>query len=477
MSVIVHGGTIDSQKIVAVSTPKDRQFMEALARYIPPGLVKQVLQRTGRSSSRQRRLPAPSVVWLVIAIGLWGDRDIPALWRQVAGTLHDLLQAAGLGKPPPGKSALSKARSRLGARPLRQLFLAVSRPLARRTTRGAFYRGLRLMIIDGQKLLLPDTPANRKAFGKHTTRRSGRVVPAGYPQVHLMRLLEAGTHLTVELLVKPCKKHEYPLAGALVQKARPLLDLILWDRGFYGYSLLRQAIDTSRYVLGRVSSTVVFDVVQTLPDGSFLARIYPSWQARRRGQDGRIVRVISYSFKDPNRPGHGQRHRLVTTLLDAREYPARELVVLYHQRWEIEIDNDEITTHQLNRPVELRSGTPVNIVQEIYGIFLAHNAIRALMHEAALRVDMDPRTLSLIHAVRVIKDAIPLLRAASHNQLPRLYRGLLIQISRGLLPPRDGRINPRVVKIKMSNYKKKRPEHLGPPQPSVAFQEDIVILK
>jgi hypothetical protein len=278
-------------------------------------------------------------------------------------------------------------------------------------------------------------------------------------------------------LVKPCKKHEYPLAGALVQKARPLLDLILWDRGFYGYSLLRQAIDTSRYVLGRVSSTVVFDVVQTLPDGSFLARIYPSWQARRRGQDGRIVRVISYSFKDPNRPGHGQRHRLVTTLLDAREYPARELVVLYHQRWEIEIDNDEITTHQLNRPVELRSGTPVNIVQEIYGIFLAHNAIRALMHEAALRVDMDPRTLSFIHAVRVIKDAIPLLRSAPDNQLPRLFRGLLIQISRGLLPPRDGRINPRVVKIKMSNYKKKRPEHLGPPQPSVAFQEDIVILK
>ena len=123
------------------------------------------------------------------------------------------------------------------------------------------------------------------------------------------------------------------------------------------------------------------------------------------------------------------------------------------------------------------SGTPVNIVQEIYGIFLAHNAIRALMHEAALRVDMDPRTLSFIHAVRVIKDAIPLLRAASHNQLPRLYRGLLIQISRGILPPRDGRINPRVVKIKMSSYKKKRPEHLAPPQPSVAFQEDIVILK
>ncbi|EQD71956.1 transposase IS4 family protein, partial [mine drainage metagenome] len=96
-------------------------------------------------------------------------------------------------------------------------FLAVCHPLAEHRTRGAFYHGLRLMIIDGQKLLLPDTVANRKPFGKQTTRRFGRVVAAGYPQVHLIRLLEAGTHLTVELLVKPFKKHEYPLAGALLK--------------------------------------------------------------------------------------------------------------------------------------------------------------------------------------------------------------------------------------------------------------------
>jgi hypothetical protein len=474
MSIIVHGGTIDATKI-AVPRSQGGWSLEALARYIPPTLVAKVLKRTGRSGQRHRRLPAPAVVWLVIAIGLWGDRDIPAIWRQVEGTLRNLLRAAGLGKPP-GKSALSKARSRLGARPLRQLFLAVSRPLAQRTTRGAFYHGLRLMIIDGQKLLLPDTVANRKAFGKQTTRRFGRVVSAGYPQVHLIRLLEAGTHLTVELLVKPFKKHEYPLAGALLNKARPN-DLILWDRGFYGYGLLRQAIDTGRYVLGRVSNAVVFDVVQTLADGSFLARVYPSRQARRRRENGLLVRVIAYSFRDPNRPGHGQRHRLVTTLLNAQEYPAQELVVLYHQRWEIEIDNDEITTHQLNRPVELRSGKPVNIVQEIYGIYLAHNAIRALMHEAALRVDIDPRTLSFINAVRVIRDAIPLLRAARRNQLPKLYHGLLAQIGRGTLPPRDGRINPRVVKIKMSNYKKKGPEHLSPPQPCIPFDIDVFILK
>ena len=157
--------------------------------------------------------------------------------------------------------------------------------------------------------------------------------------------------------------------------------------------------------------------------------------------------------------------------------PSDAAMSIYHQRWEIEIDNDEITTHQLNRPVELRSGKPVNIVQEIYGIYLAHNAIRALMHEAALRVDIDPRKLSFIHAVRVIRDAMPLLRAARRNQLPKWYHALLCQISQGILPPRDGRINPRVVKIKMSKYLKKRAEHLSPPQPLVPFENDVVILK
>ena len=475
MSVIVQGGTIGAKKIRDASVPMEGWSLEALIRYIPPSKITAVLNHTGSSGRRRRRVPASAVVWLVIAIGLWGDRDIPALWRQVEGTLRQLLQAARLCKPP-GKSALSRARSRLGARPLRQLFLAVSRPLAQTATRGAFYRGKRLMIIDGQTLLLPDTPTNQKAFGKKKSRRFGRMVPAGYPQVHLIRLMEAGTHQAIELLIKPFKNHEYPQAGALLNKTQPD-DLVLWDRGLYGYSLLRQATDTGRHVLGRVSSQVRFEVIRTLSDHSFLARVYPRQDRRRRRKNGLIVRVISYTFRDPNRPGHGQRHRLVTTLLDEQQYPAQELVVLYHQRWEIEIDNDEITTHQLNRPVELRSGKPVNIVQEIYGIYLAHNAIRALMHEATLRVDIDPRKLSFIHAVRVIRDAMPLLRAARRNQLPKWYHALLCQISQGILPPRDGRINPRVVKIKMSKYLKKRAEHLSPPQPLVPFENDVVILK
>jgi hypothetical protein len=190
-----------------------------------------------------------------------------------------------------------------------------------------------------------------------------------------------------------------------------------------------------------------------------------------------VVRVIEYTFDDPQRPGHGERHRLVTSLLDARKYPARELIVLYHQRWEIEIDNDELATHQLARPVELRSRTPCGVVQEFYGILLAHNAVRALMHESALAVNIDPLQLSFIHAVRVIRETIPLLRAARTEQLPGLYLAMIQHIGTGRLPPRDNRINPRVVKVKMSNFKKKRPEDHHVHHLQRSFAESVVMLK
>jgi hypothetical protein len=190
-----------------------------------------------------------------------------------------------------------------------------------------------------------------------------------------------------------------------------------------------------------------------------------------------MVRVIEYPFDDPARPGHGERHRPITTRLDAELYPAVERVVLYHQRWEIEIANDEITTHQLARPVtELRSRTPCGVVQEIYGVLLAHNAVRALMHEAALTIDLDPRTLSFMHAVRVIRETVPLMRAAPACILPLLYNAMIRQISASVLPPRDGRLNPRVIKIKMSNWPKKRLEHYHLPQPTKSFAQSIIML-
>jgi hypothetical protein len=335
-----------------------------------------------------------------------------------------------------------------------------------------------LKAMDGDDYTLPDTPANAGAFGRPTTAKSkgGEAVPGGYPQAHVTRLIEVGTRVTLEAFVKPAGTNDHPTAPALPARCAAG-DLVMVDCGYYSYRLIRQAVAQGTFLLGPVPSHAVLEPIRRLADGSYLAKVYPPPHHRRQDRDGVLVRVIEYTFDDPLRPGHGERHRLFTTLLDHAAYPARELVVLYHERWEIEIANDEITTHQLARAAttELRSRTPAGVVQEVYGVLLAHNAVRALMHEAALSIDVDPRTLSFTHAVRVVRETVPLMRAARAELLPALYGAMLGLIAQAVLPPRDGRINPRVVKVKMSSFKKKRPEHYKVPKPK-PFAGSIVML-
>ena len=195
---------------------------------------------------------------------------------------------------------------------------------------------MRLMAIDGVSFAIPDTPANDRAFGRPTTVRNGQRVDGAYPQIQAVVLTELGTHLIREAFLKPCRHSEYRAARPLLKKVPPG-SLVLIDRCFFGYEWLKDAAERNLEVLNRVGSHVVFKPIACLPDGSYLTEIRPSRIARRRGAKPLIARVMEYTIDDPNRTGHGERHRLVTTLLDAKRYPAIELAVLYHQRWEIEI--------------------------------------------------------------------------------------------------------------------------------------------
>jgi IS4 transposase len=92
---------------------------------------------------------------------------------------------------------------------------------------------------------------------------------------------------------------------------------------------------------------------------------------------------------------------------DPGEASAHELAALYHERWEIENTLDELKTHLRGARIILRSKTPELVRQEFYGFLLAHFAIRGLMHEAALKADIDPDRLSFLHAVRVVRRKLP----------------------------------------------------------------------
>jgi hypothetical protein len=442
--------------------------VEALSQAIPEATIRQVIAQEGVGEVRERRLTAVLTIWLVIALHLFPTVSVSGVFRKLARGLRLLWPDPEV--PLPSDSALAYRRRQVGARPLVALFHQVCRPIATPQTRGAFLYGLRLMAIDGTSEDVPDTPANARAFGRHASARGA----SAFPQLQGVYLAECGTHCVVDAGFWPCHTSERVGGFRLLRSVRRGM-LLMWDRGFHDFDMVVAARQRGAHVLGRLPAHVKPLPLRTLPDGSLLAYLLPSDDAQRRRGVRILVRVITYTLSDPALPGYGEEHRLITTLLNPRLAPAREVACAYHERWEIELVIDEIDTHQRLVGRTLRSLTPVGVIQELYGLLLAHYAVRVLMHEAALRVGEDPDRLSFVHSLEIVRDAIPEFQQVAPAQQPALYERLLREIAAKRLPERRLRTNPRVVKRKMSNFKLKRTEHYQPPKPQRCFREAVVV--
>jgi len=256
--------------------------------------------------------------------------------------------------------------------------------------------------------------------------------------------------------------------------------LVTWDRGLHDFDMLLAVRRRGAHALGRLPSHVKPKYVERLADDSILAYLYPSDPKRRKRGEHLVVRLVEYTLTDPALPGYGESHRLVITLLEPSVAPALELVCAYHEQWEIEILIDETDTHQRLSDRPLRSRKPIGVIQELYGLLIAHYAIRFLMHEAAVKHEIDPDRLSFVHALRVIQDAIAEFQMVTPDQWSALYQRLLDDIvADGKLPKRRHRSNPRVVKRKMSKWRLKRPQHTqhnGWPQPTRPFCEAVAFI-
>jgi hypothetical protein len=295
-----------------------------------------------------------------------------------------------------GKSGISQARSRLGAEPLKRLYSAVVAPIAEKHTKGAWYRQWRLVSLDGSTLDVADTSENDKAFGRPGSSRGS----SAFPKIRFVALLENGTHVLWGAHMDQYATDELTLAEKVVPLLRKGM-LCMADRFFPSYKLWRAAAKTGAELLWRTRQNARLDIEKRLPDGSYRSRIYASTADRRNQRNGIVVRVIDYRLKDV--PGAEPLYRLITTILDHKQAPAKELAALYHERWEIETTLDELKTHLRGAQIVLRSKTPELVMQEFFGLLMAHFAIRGLMHEAALKADEDPDRLSFLHSVHVVQ--------------------------------------------------------------------------
>jgi len=376
----------------------DHISIGVLTRVFPAELVDRVVGEAGRVEQRHRLLPARVVVYYVLAMALFADSSYEEVMRAL---VEGLAWSSGWRQvwEVPAKGSIFKARSRLGREPLRLLFEAVAGPLATEATRGAFYREWRLLSLDGTCLDVADTPENEQEFGRPGTGRGQGV--GAFPQLRLVALSETGTHAICAAAMGPLKSSENELADRLLGGLGDGM-LCLADRGFYSFQRWQNARKTGAQLLWRMKANMLLPREEQLPDGSYLTRVYPNQpdqRARRRGEKARVVEYqIDDGVSDPE-----QRYRLLCTILEPEQAPARELGVLYHERWEIENALDELKVHQRGPRVVLRSKAPDGVYQEAYGYLCTHYAIRRLMHDAALSADLDPDRLSFTRGLRAAR--------------------------------------------------------------------------
>jgi hypothetical protein len=400
------------------------------------------------------------MVWFVISLGLFGNE----CYRHVFKRLHRFGR-----KETPTSSALSQARGRLGIAVMRRIYQSVAKCLCDTGIAGAYYHGMKLVAVDGFVLDLADTDANRTTFGKP---RNGTSEGA-FPQVRVLALCEIGSHVMFAFLAKPIHRGEVTMARYLY-RFLPKGSLLTFDINFFSYDLVKLILDGMSQFLGRSKTGRILKPNKVLSDGSYLSKIYATDYDCLHNRNGTVIRVIDYTLNDPQRVGHQEKHRLVTSLLDAEAHPATKLIELYHERWEEEIAIDEIKTHQ-RTSATLRSLTPAGVIQEIYGMLIAHFVIRKTMFEAAERAAVPPQRVSFTGALKILQCRL-LEARRSRTGIADWYENLIEEISEEILPKRRNRINPRVIKKTQSKWPKARPEHRKLPKLKKKFHDAIVML-
>lgn len=414
---------------------------------IDPKWIEEALSATGTATLRRRRLPAENVIWLVLGMALQRDRPI----SEVASRL-DLVLPKKNGDTRVAPSSIVQARKRVGEEPLRWLFERCSRQWALESARAHAWRGLSLFAADGTNLRVADSDENREHFGL----ASGDRGDSGYPLVRMATLIAVRSHLVAASAFGPYSTSEYAYAKEL-WPVIPDDSLTIVDRNYLAAAVLLglQSGGSNRHWLTRAKKNTKWRVLKSFGAHDKLVEMTVSSEARRKDPSlpkTFTVRAVSYRH-----PGSKGRQWLLSSLTEPAKYPAREVVALYHERWEIELGYDEIKTHLLERKETIRSRSVVGVRQELWGILLTYNLVRLEMEKIAKEADLPPNRISFVTAMRFIRDEWSWCAVASPGSIPKKLRRMRERIVEFVLPPRRSeRRYPRAVKIKMSNYAKKR---------------------
>ncbi|MFC7757832.1 IS4 family transposase [Catellatospora bangladeshensis] len=382
-------------------------------------LVDAVVAETGTVQRRVRLLPSRVLVFFVLALALFERCAYRQVWAKLTAGLGGLVVAC------PSASALSRARRRVGPKPLRALFEAVSGPVAWTSARSAFWRGLRTVAIDATMLHVPDTSATVARYPK----RQGAAAGFGYPYLRLVVLIECGTRALLGAAFGPESTGEHAYARRLLDKLDAGM-LLLADAYYDSWRLLAEITATSAHYLCRSGAGRVPLILTRLPDGSYLSAL---------GHGRLRVRVIEALIEVSLTDGttRTEQWRLITSLLDPAHHPAAELVELYHQRWQIETTYLSIKSTILDGRV-LRSHHPADIDQEIWALLTVYQAIIRLTADAVTALpDTEHHRASFTIALDTARDQVITAQAVIPPDGPAVLVGAIGRaVQNNLLPAR-----------------------------------------
>ena len=418
--------------------------LEALKRHLDPIWIEEALAWAGTTSVRRRRLPADQVVWLVIGMALYRNESI-----------EQVVEMLGLAAPDRketliAKSAVAQARKRLKDDALAYLFAVTAAEWSSRSADAHRWRGLALYGWDGTTMRVPDSPENRAAFGGQKA-GAGRG-ESGYPQVRVVAAMALRSHILSAFRVADYRTGETTLAKGLWDEI-PDNSLVIFDRNFLiKGEFIRFEMSGNKHWLSRSKSNTRWASIKKLGRNDELVELEVHESGFPKTWELRAIHYKRRGFP---------RSTLLTSLLDPERYPAKELIALYHERWESELGYDEIKTHLLERQECIRSRTPEGVRQELWGVAIAYNLIRLEMERVAAEANVAPTRISFVEAVLMIKETISAMRGRTLalGTIPQRLTRLRQRLKRLVLPERrTTRSYPRAVKVKMSNYPRKRPK-------------------
>lgn len=428
-----------------VSPPSD-EFLPKFVASLDPEWIDEALAATGTATIRRRRLPAEQVIWLVIGMCLFRDQSM----RELVSMLDLALPGSrGIRVAP---SSIVQARARLGDEPLRWLFERTATAWAHASARTHAWKGLALYGVDGTTVRVPDSTENRARFGGQDTRWDST---SGYPLARLVTLMALRSHILAGARFGAYATHETVLADELWPMI-PDHSVAVVDRGFLSARILigLERGGVERHWLTRARSDLASTRIERFATGDELVELNVSKEARQKDPSMpatwrmRAIRYQRRGFKP---------QLLLTSMLDPKRFPAADVIALYHERWEIELGYNEVKRVMLAREETTRSKSPKGVAQELWALALAYNLVRFEAERLAADAEVPPIRISFIAALTLIETALRTWSVESAGRWPERLRRLREDISHFILPERRPRSYPRAVKIKMSNYPRKRP--------------------